>query len=79
MDVDGVVGRGRHSPPRVPHLAAHVNAHTHVIPVDPSLTVEEAWRELCIMGFRSTDTGTESWAVVTCDGEECASIQGADA
>ena len=49
--------------------------HTHGIPVDPSLTPEEAWRELCIMGLRTTYTGPETWAIVECDGEECSQIQ----
>lgn len=52
-----------------------MDGHIHVIPVDPSLTVAEAWREVCIMGFRSTYTGEPSWANVQCDGQECASIQ----
>jgi hypothetical protein len=49
--------------------------HIHVIPVDDSLTAEEAWKEICIMGFRSTHTGSERWAVISCDGQECRSIQ----
>jgi hypothetical protein len=53
-------------------------AHVHTIPVDPSLTVEEAWTELCIFGRRITWTGEEGWATITCDGEECANIQRAD-
>lgn len=48
--------------------------HVHTFPVDATLTVEEAWRELCLMGVRATDTGSETWAVVVCDGEECARI-----
>jgi len=48
--------------------------HWHTIPVDSSLTVEEAWRELCLMGVRATDTGSETWATVECDGEECGGI-----
>lgn len=56
-----------------------MTAHTHVIPVDATLSVDEAWKELCIMGVRATDTGSESWAVIEdCDGEECAAIQEAD-
>jgi hypothetical protein len=49
--------------------------HIHLIPVDNSLTVEEAWREICIMGLRTTYTDGESWANVRCDGEECRGIQ----
>lgn len=48
--------------------------HYHVIPVDPSLTIDEAWREICLMGVRATYTGTEGWAVVECDGDECRNI-----
>jgi hypothetical protein len=50
-------------------------SHIHTIPVDASLTPDEAWKELCIMGFRSTNTGSETWANIECDGEECASIR----
>lgn len=50
--------------------------HVHTIPVDASLTVDEAWRELCLMGVRATDTGSETWANVVCDGEECPSDSG---
>lgn len=50
-------------------------AHIHTIPVDPSLTVEDAWKELCIFGRRITYTGRERWANVYCDGEECSSIE----
>lgn len=49
--------------------------HVHTIPVDYSLTVEEAWKEICIMGLRTTYTGGEKWANLTCDGEECSNIQ----
>lgn len=49
--------------------------HTHVIPVDATLTPEEAWRELCIFGRRVTDSGATRWAVVECDGEECRNIE----
>lgn len=49
--------------------------HVHTYPVDATLTAEEAWKEICIMGFRATDTGSETWAVIECDGEECRSIQ----
>lgn len=45
--------------------------HVHVFPVDPSLTVEEAWREQCLMGVRATFTGDPKWATMKCDGEEC--------
>jgi len=48
-----------------------MKTHTHTVPVDPSLTVEEAWGELCLMGVRATFTGPEQWANVDCDGEEC--------
>jgi hypothetical protein len=50
-------------------------AHTHVIPVDATLTAQEAWKEMCIFGRRVTDTGLQEWAVVDCDGEECANIE----
>lgn len=49
-------------------------SHLHTIPVDPSLTVEEAWRELCLMGVRATDTGEPTWATIRCDGVECDGI-----
>lgn len=49
-------------------------SHLHVIPVDPSMTVEEAWHELCLMGVRATDTGPEKWASLRCDGTECEGI-----
>lgn len=45
--------------------------HVHVFPVDHSLSVEEAWMELCIFGRRATFTGGEKWAHLQCDGEEC--------
>lgn len=48
--------------------------HLHTIPVDPSLTPEEAWRELCLMGVRSTVTGEPTWVVIECDGDECSAI-----
>lgn len=48
--------------------------HQHVIPVDPSLTVDDAWNELCIFGRRITHTGTAQWANVDCDGELCSGI-----
>lgn len=52
-----------------------VMKHIHVIPVDETLTPEEAWKELCIMGVRATNTGKERWAVIHCNGEECANIK----
>lgn len=51
--------------------------HIHTIPVDTSLTVDEAWRELCLMGVRCTDTGSETWANVECHGD-CNGIAEAD-
>jgi hypothetical protein len=48
-----------------------IEGHVHTIPVDSSLTVEEAWYELCLMGVRATNTGSETWGVIRCDGEEC--------
>jgi hypothetical protein len=45
--------------------------HVHVYPVDASLTPEEAWDELCLMGVRATDTGSETWAVMTVDADDC--------
>jgi hypothetical protein len=48
--------------------------HIHTIPVDNSLTIDEAWKEICTMGFRATYTGGETWASVECDGEECQGI-----
>lgn len=48
--------------------------HVHSIPVDVSLTADEAWEELCLFGRRVTDTGHETWAVMRCDGEECVNI-----
>lgn len=48
--------------------------HVHVIPVDPSLTPEEAWKEICNFGFRATFTGPEGWATIECNGEECERI-----
>jgi hypothetical protein len=49
-------------------------SHVHVIPVDPSLSPDDAWKELCIFGRRLTFTGPECWSVVKCDGEECSGI-----
>lgn len=50
----------------------------HVIPVDASLTPDEAWAELCRSGMRTTYSGgTEVWAVIQCDGVECLDIVGA--
>lgn len=45
--------------------------HLHTIPVDASLSTEDAWKELCVFGRRVTFTGSESWANVACDGFEC--------
>jgi hypothetical protein len=53
-------------------------SHVHVYPVDASLTADEAWDELCLMGVRATDTGSESWGVIECDGDECRIIAEAD-
>lgn len=53
--------------------------HTHVIPVDPSMTAIEAWKELCIFGRRLTYTGPERWAVISCNGYECSGIEDASA
>lgn len=49
-------------------------AHVHTIPVDATLTPDEAWREICLMGVRATDTGAETWAVIECENEECRSV-----
>ncbi len=49
-------------------------AHTHTIPVDPSLSPKEAWLEICLFTRRVTYTGSESWVVVNCDEEECVNI-----
>lgn len=49
--------------------------HLHTIPVDASQTPEEAWREQCIFGRRVTFTGSETWANITCDGEECHAVE----
>lgn len=47
----------------------------HVIPVDASLTPDEAWAELCRVGTRTTYTGSaDTWAVIQCDGVECLDI-----
>jgi len=51
-----------------------MKGHVHTIPVDSSMTVMEAWKELCIMGVRITNTGSESWGNVRCDGKECSNI-----
>lgn len=48
--------------------------HRHVIPVDPSLTPDEAWHELLLMHCRATNTGDPTWAVVRCDGSECPGV-----
>jgi hypothetical protein len=48
----------------------------HTIPVDASLTPDEAWAESCREGQRTTYTdGPVSWAVIRCDGVECADIK----
>lgn len=48
---------------------------THVIPVDGSLTPDEAWTEICDHGTRVTYTdGPITWAVIECDGVECLGI-----
>lgn len=52
--------------------------HIHTIPVDPTLTPDEAWKELCIFGKRVTDTSNETWANIECDGQECSGIEWAD-
>lgn len=52
-----------------------MTGHLHVIPVDDSLSVVEAWKEICIFGRRVTYTGCESWATIHCDGDECRSIE----
>ena len=47
----------------------------HVIPVDASLTPDEAWAELRRSGMRTIYTGgTDTWAVIQCDGVECLDI-----
>ena len=51
-----------------------MSKHLHVIPVDPSMTPDEAWHELCLMGVRATHTGEATWANVECDGGECHAI-----
>lgn len=45
--------------------------HVHTFPVDPSLTQDQAWREICIFGRRVTFTGDPKWANILCDGDEC--------
>ncbi|MFK0182315.1 hypothetical protein ACIQVR_40895 [Streptomyces xanthochromogenes] len=48
---------------------------THVIPVDASLTPDEAWAEMCRNGTRVTYTdGPVVWAAIECDGVECLRI-----
>lgn len=48
---------------------------SHVFPVDASQTPDEAWAELCANGMRTTYTGgTDTWAVIQCDGVECHNI-----
>lgn len=38
------------------------------------MTPDEAWDELCLMGVRATNTGSETWATIKCDGDECRNI-----
>lgn len=45
--------------------------HVHVIVVDSSLTEDEAWAEMVAHGERQTNTGSSSYVVRRCDGEEC--------
>ena len=59
----------------LPNGGLALTAHAHTIPVDCTLTPDEAWKELCIFGKRVTDTGTETWAVIECDGQECSGIE----
>lgn len=49
-------------------------SHVHVYPVDPYLSPEGAWKEICIFGQRITYTGEPTWAVMECDGEECSGV-----
>lgn len=52
--------------------------HWHVYPVDPSLTPEQAWEEIRLMGRRTTFTpGRESWSNRLCDGSECDTVEDA--
>lgn len=47
----------------------------HTIPVDASLTPDEAWAELCREGKRTTYTeGPVTWVAIRCDGVECMNI-----
>lgn len=55
------------------------DGHVHAYPVDASLTADEAWAEICNFGRRVTFTGSERWATVRCDGEECRNIVGSTA
>lgn len=51
-------------------------SEVHTIPVDASLTPEEAWAEICREGKRATFTdGPIAWAVIRCDGVECMNIR----
>lgn len=52
-----------------------IPTHQHVIPVDYSLTISQAWAEICMFGYRVTFTGRESWATVSCDGTECVRVE----
>lgn len=48
---------------------------THVIPVDASLTPDEAWAEICRNGTRVTYTAAPvTWAAIECDGVECLGV-----
>lgn len=48
--------------------------HVHTYPIDISLTPEEAWYEICLMGVRATYSGGETWGNIVCDGDECRNI-----
>lgn len=51
-------------------------SEVHTIPVDASLTSDEAWAEICREGKRTTYTdGPETWATIRCDGVECMDIE----
>lgn len=56
-------------------MVEEMSGHVHVIPVDPSLSPRDAWKELCIFGRRVTFTGPARWAHVSCDGQECRLIE----
>lgn len=47
--------------------------HVHTFPVDASFgddeaAIMEAFKEMCIFGRRVTNTGSEFWATLTCNG-----------